>query len=628
MPHLTSVIFVILLSFFLLNLSIFILHQVILPFFGGYLVDRVGVRMCLLLFASLIAIGQVIFSIGLSIKSWPVMFVGRLVFGFGGESFTVANSALLAQWFKGKELAFAFGVNLSISKLGSVINNIVSPMLSDDVSILFALWFGAILCAACVGCVLITIPLDIAIDRQVQRNIEDQRDGGPKIVRVDRVDIGGGDSDDKSLKEASTVNVLHTDAQHLSEHNSTHDGSLLSSTDNQEVGLRDVLKFKNVFWILVISCMVVYGCVLPFNNISSSLLLERDYFQEPSSSCTITNPNQCESTENPYKGCSSSKHYQPPLPTTAIVDGVTYDPLNASDIDCNDDNWKNNCATSLYCSRLTDAESEASVIMSIPYIISACLSPPLGFAVDIYGLRAFIAAVAPMILIIVHSCLALTKSNPVGPLVGQGLAYTGFVSVLWPAIPLVVQERETGLAFGVVTSVQNLACALVPLLAAAIYSDSNDKYIPNVELLFVALASIGFMVGLYMNYYDWNHDHVLNGPYWKKMCYRLCGMVEYEKLSMNGDDNNTNAKALLTPLRDQGDEEEDGDGVEAHSSFDGVLDEEAARNVWTTRPSPAPTSENRHRSRSRTSSRGGSFTSYEEAMRAGAFRTKAAGGTT
>jgi hypothetical protein len=31
----------------------------------------------------------------------------------------------------------------------------------------------------------------------------------------------------------------------------------------------------------------VYGCVLPFNNIASSLLLERDFFQEPPSECKI-----------------------------------------------------------------------------------------------------------------------------------------------------------------------------------------------------------------------------------------------------------------------------------------------------------------------------------------------------
>ena len=38
----------------------------------------------------------------------------------------------------------------------------------------------------------------------------------------------------------------------------------------------------------------------------------------------------------------------------------------------------------------------------------------------------------------------------------QGLAYTGYASVLWPAVPLVVEERMVGLAFGIVMSTLNL----------------------------------------------------------------------------------------------------------------------------------------------------------------------------
>ena len=83
------------------------------------MLGRFGVTICLLVFSTLIAVGQqVIFSIGLSLKSWPIIYLGRLVFGFEGESFTVANSALLAEWCRVKELvAFAFAINLSISKL-------------------------------------------------------------------------------------------------------------------------------------------------------------------------------------------------------------------------------------------------------------------------------------------------------------------------------------------------------------------------------------------------------------------------------------------------------------------------------------------------------------------------------
>jgi MFS family permease len=47
------------------------------------------------------------------------MALGRLVFGMGAESLIVAVTTLLAKWFRGKELSFAFGVNLTIARLGS-----------------------------------------------------------------------------------------------------------------------------------------------------------------------------------------------------------------------------------------------------------------------------------------------------------------------------------------------------------------------------------------------------------------------------------------------------------------------------------------------------------------------------
>jgi MFS family permease len=59
---------------------------------------------------------------GVSIESWGVMFLGRVLFGFGGESIAVANSSILADWFEGKEVAFAFGLNLSVARYVNVVN--------------------------------------------------------------------------------------------------------------------------------------------------------------------------------------------------------------------------------------------------------------------------------------------------------------------------------------------------------------------------------------------------------------------------------------------------------------------------------------------------------------------------
>ncbi|RYG65001.1 MFS transporter, partial [archaeon] len=365
-------------------------------------------------------------------------------------------------------------------------------------------------------------------------------------------------------------------------------------------------------WILVVSCVVVYGCILPFNNISSSLLLERDYFREPGSQCQLTDIYDCQSDENRPLNCPSSQWFQPPLPHNATVDGKTYDPLHADDVDCAQDSWKDGC-TRDYCNRESKAETQVSIIMSIPYIISAVLSPPLGFAIDIYGMRAVIALLAPMLLIVVHAVLGYTRMSPVLPLVGQGLAYTGFVSVLWPAIPLVVEDRVVGLAFGIVSSMQNFACAVIPLMVASIYSDSGNTYIPNVELLFVLLAVVGTAVGVYMNYYDYFYgDNILNSP---------C-MIDVD----GNEGGDGDRKISLSSSQDPASQSSQGAAAADSSALlgaQGRFEGERAQSVDVHQLRQQRASGSIHKqykdgySHSR---RGASFTAYEEVLRGGGYR--------
>ena len=52
----------------------------------------------------------------------------------------------VGRWFKGQELSLALGLNISVSRLGSVFNNYSMPPLSDATGLGFALTFGLILC--------------------------------------------------------------------------------------------------------------------------------------------------------------------------------------------------------------------------------------------------------------------------------------------------------------------------------------------------------------------------------------------------------------------------------------------------------------------------------------------------
>jgi len=251
-------------TYFQLLYTLYSAPNVILPFFGGYFVDKFGTRVCLISFMTMLLIGQIVFTFGISQKSWMWMFIGRILYGFGGESVAVANSAVLSEWFKGKELAFAFGLNLSIARLGSVANNFVSPRLAASVSIEFACWFGVILTGvgvlSTVGISLTDKAFDNVGTGVNQPLIADDEDEDNKaIVNPISHDIEG---DTLSLDEEVLASFGAADTPPPPE-------------------FRDVLKFSQAFWLLAMSCVVVYGCVLPFNNIASTLLLERSYFQAP-----------------------------------------------------------------------------------------------------------------------------------------------------------------------------------------------------------------------------------------------------------------------------------------------------------------------------------------------------------
>lgn len=250
------------------------------------------------------------FALGLSIKSWPLMYLGRIIFGCGGENMNVANSAILSVWFKDKELAFAFGLNLSISRLGSVANNLISPVITDSVDIVFALWFGVLLCGCSVACAVLISYLDHGVEAQILQNkglrrllipretdkiddgsmvkdllvatSVDRHSDAETVVIVSPITVAGdnhldGDNHDylRSSKERSSslmdikspLTSIAISPHKVDDNDATHDDATADTDDvhhHQEVepSLRDIFSFKLVFWIICCSCVVVYGMVL------------------------------------------------------------------------------------------------------------------------------------------------------------------------------------------------------------------------------------------------------------------------------------------------------------------------------------------------------------------------------
>lgn len=502
--------------------SVYSLPNVVLPFAGGYFVDRTGAAVCLTLFAAACGVGQTIFAFGLFYKQWKMMWLGRAVYGLGGESICVAYSTLLSEWFsvdaagdannsnsnnnKSTELAMAFGIALAVSRLGSVLNNLVSPVVANVLSPSAALFVGALFNGVSFVTALYLRYIDQSRNKMTTV-VTSQNEGS---VELEEPLLASHREEEGGLQQEQLEDQQGRD----------HEESSFFATP--EVSSRK--HFGPLFWLLSLSCLTVYACILPWNNVASGILLERNFFLPPPNDCHLQFPNNCtygtlQITTNPAQDangdtCPILPHHAPLLPeslNTTLPDGsiISKEAINGQTVDCNDKFWAKDC-TADYCSSFQQATETAARYMSIPYTISACLSPLLGRLVDTVGRRAWITMAASVLLVLVHASLALTSIPPGLALVGQGLAYAFYASVLWPSVTLVVPKHLTGQAFGIITSIQNIGLAVFPMIVAAVYRGSHQLYIPRVELFFASCAGVGSLIGVVLNVLDRKMGNRLN----------------------------------------------------------------------------------------------------------------------
>lgn len=182
---------------------------------GGIIIDRIGTKKAVTLFGSLCTIAGVLTAISSDVH---VMYIGRFILGFGAESLIAAVTTALAKWFKGKEIGFAFGVNLTIARLGSLATDysptFAKPLYSNWQS---PLWLAAILGAACtIGGIVYWI-LEAAAEK--------------KYV------IGRAGSTDKLV-------------------------------------LKDLLTFDRSFWFITGLCLTFYAAVFPFRSFAIKFFQE------------------------------------------------------------------------------------------------------------------------------------------------------------------------------------------------------------------------------------------------------------------------------------------------------------------------------------------------------------------
>jgi len=123
--------------------SAYSVAAVIAVLLGGLLIDKIGTRRASLLFSAVLTAGACIVAFAPSI-GW--IYAGRLLFGMGSEPLVVAQSAILARWFRGRELALSFGIALTVSRLGTLFTLNTEALIAGRHGFRYALWVAAALC--------------------------------------------------------------------------------------------------------------------------------------------------------------------------------------------------------------------------------------------------------------------------------------------------------------------------------------------------------------------------------------------------------------------------------------------------------------------------------------------------
>jgi len=96
--------------------SIYSFAAVFILIISGPIIDRLGTKISIMLFATICSVAAFVTAVSSDLY---VMLGSRLLLGIGSEPLIVAITTALAKWFKGKELGFAFGINLTIARFGS-----------------------------------------------------------------------------------------------------------------------------------------------------------------------------------------------------------------------------------------------------------------------------------------------------------------------------------------------------------------------------------------------------------------------------------------------------------------------------------------------------------------------------
>ena len=148
-------------SSFNLLFSLYAFPNIILPFIGGILMDKIGLRPSLMIFLSMSTVGYLLFSISVGISSFALALVSRILFALGSVSVYVGTVNFISTWFSDQQIAFALAISVVFQGAADVVKDNLVPYVNKEHGLTVTFWmcFGVCLFSLICGIVLIVIDL-------------------------------------------------------------------------------------------------------------------------------------------------------------------------------------------------------------------------------------------------------------------------------------------------------------------------------------------------------------------------------------------------------------------------------------------------------------------------------------
>tara|TARA_B110000285_G_C14727121_1_gene424767 strand:+ start:108 stop:587 length:480 start_codon:yes stop_codon:yes gene_type:complete len=149
----------------------------ILPLFGGAIIDKMGVRWSITFFFILNLVGNFVFALGGVYENFTLMLIGRGIFGTGNFTSMTALTVIATKWFISSNLNLAYGL-LSVSwGLSAMMSAIFTPILygsEKEPHLGNALLPGFWLNLLCIAFLIPVLVIDYLADKEIKELQEDQ----------------------------------------------------------------------------------------------------------------------------------------------------------------------------------------------------------------------------------------------------------------------------------------------------------------------------------------------------------------------------------------------------------------------------------------------------------------------